>query len=539
VLARLWLIAPEPRAMMRATHDHVKTATDVLRIASVLMRGNAALAEPMRLASVPRRLRRAVLEALEQLPADALVEDMRRHRGLWKRVGERLHPGEHVRELPNVAAAFAAVRGKPAQTTWAGRVEATLASGDARAAAALLRQRPDELLRRADHLARVAAARQPAAIDDATAALRDAASAGAPAALLQLAAHAARRTAPWPRRVFFPHGDVLRAYGIPDARAPLAPDLADAIVATTRSELLARAAARRNYARAVLDRELGDLPVTGGTRRPSKATLAWPRGSELALPGGDPLRLVLEGDRELTLVMFDDHWRHVRTCSDPAHVDLDVAELRASGARHVVAVVSRGGALAPDRFVGLGQAPAADAPFDPRAVATRFDLYGRAPLAVPLAIDLATRRVRWLDVRINDRGALARAGGYRAMLAHVGRDFADLAAPRARPTLWDVAAIHAAARANTIYVRDGGAIALYRRRDDEPHLARLARLHAGEHDGVSKIPPANAPTWFAVLRADVLLPKGSEGFVLDPRTLTADGVTSLAAADLVAALAKT
>ena len=101
---------------------------------------------------------------------------------------------------------------------------------------------------------------------------------------------------------------------------------------------------------------------------------------------------------------------------------------------------------------------------------------------------------------------------------------------------WDLVAIHAAARANTIYVRDGAAIAIYKRRDAESHAARLARLHAGEHDGVSKIPPANAPTWFALVHEDVALPKGSEGYARAPRP-GGDGITRLALADLVSELA--
>src|SRR5687767_15317052 len=47
----------------------------------------------------------------------------------------------------------------------------------------------------------------------------------------------------------------------------------------------------------------------------------------------------------------------------------------------------------------------------------------------------------------------------------------------------------------------------------------LFRSHAGQHDGASKIPPANAPTWFALVREDgVMLPKGSEGFLHDTRS---------------------
>jgi hypothetical protein len=155
-------------------------------------------------------------------------------------------------------------------------------------------------------------------------------------------------------------------------------------------------------------------------------------------------------------------------------------------------------------------------------------------------IDLETRRVRWLDVHIAGQGALGEAGGYRAALAHLGRDFADLGATGARPTLWDIAAIHAVARANIIYVRErGGGFAAYRRRDKEQALGRLARLHAGDDpDGtLDELPPANAPTWFALLRDDLELLPGSTGYVLDPRA-AGDGIDRVSAADLVGELSR-
>ena len=54
-------------------------------------------------------------------------------------------------------------------------------------------------------------------------------------------------------------------------------------------------------------------------------------------------------------------------------------------------------------------------------------------------------------------------------------------------------------------------------------------------DDAATIPPADAPTWVALVAADLSLPPGSVGYVLDPRG--AAGVEVLAAADLVADLA--
>jgi len=603
VLARLWMVAPDRAAMVAATRAHLTTATDVLRVAAVLLGGNPALVEPMRLGSLGRGMRRALLDAIDHLEPDQAIEDMWRRRGLWKRIGERLHPYEFAQRLPFATLAFAALRrtrldgatfgtamrseargvttlrlaGDQLRVTpWAGAVEEHLRAGDARAAVERLAQRPTELLRRVDHLVRVAQARQPDALAAVIAAVEVAAARAAPAQLLGLASHVAHRTAPWPRRVVFPRGEVLRAWGLADRRAALRGDAIGALVAVMRAELVGRAAARRNFARAVIDRALGDLHVPIGERLASKTRFAWPRGSELALPAGrEPVRLFLHWeappatrvDLDLSLALFDAAWRHLATCDDahlvvgdraavhsgdaaaaPAlgateHIDLDLDRLHALGARHAVLTVFGNGAMAFDRltcgFAGVMRRPRDGEPFDPRAVAQRFDLRGRSPITVPLALDLAARRLRWIDVHITGRGAIQHTGGYRAALAHLGRDFADLAASGARPTLWDIAAIHAVARANIVYVRDRtGAIAAYRRRDHEQVLARLARVDAGDDpDGViDELPPANAPTWFALLRDDIALPAGSAGYVLDPRSV--NQADRMSAADLLGDLAR-
>jgi hypothetical protein len=378
--------------------------------------------------------------------------------------------------------------------------------------------------------------------------------------------------------VFFPNSEVLKAWGTADQRIPLRADAIGSIITSVRSELVRRAEGKPRFARAVIDRGLGDLLVPISERAASKAKIAWPRGSEIPIPHGETLRLFLHWeepagtrvDLDLSVAMFDESWRHVATCdftnlviggylgnaathsgdltSAPPplgaseFVDLHLERMHALGARHAVMVVFSYNSISFDRlthgFAGLMVSPSPDQHFDPRAVAQRFDLSGRSVITVPLTIDLDARRLRWLDVHIKSHADLHHVGGYRAALAHIGKDFSDLASTAARPTLWDVACIHAASRANLVYVRErDGSITQYRRRDGETTVGRLARLLADvDDDGkLAAIPPANAPTWFALLDDTIALPKGSEGYFLDARV--ASGVTRLAASDLIAQLA--
>jgi len=602
-VARLWIGAPDRPAMVKATQGHLATATDVLRVAIVLMGGDPALParQPNPLRSIARGLRRAVLDALDRLPLESLLEDFVRHAGLWKRVGERLHPFEVAARLPNAALAFAAIRNTdlskttfaralrgPAAaagnlsldgdrarvTAWGGPIEDALRRSDVVTAITRLAVRPGELLRRADHLLRTAGDDEPA-LHAVTEAIRAAIPRGSPNLLLTLGAHVRARTAPWPRRVMFPKGEVLRAWGMPDRRPPLRRDAIGAVDDAIRAELLARAARCKAFARAVIDRSLVDLPVPIGERGASTSRLAWPRGSELAIPAGESLRLFLHWeepaservDLDLSVAFYDASWRHRATCDytnlvvgeraavhsgdltsaaaplgASEFLDLHLDALAELGARHAVMVVFSYNAIPFDRlthgFAGLMVSPAEGAPFDPRAVAQRFDLGGRSMITIPLTIDLEARRLRWLDVHVTGRAALHDVGGYRAALAHVGRDFEDLIASRARPTMWDVAALHAAARANVIYIRErDGSVSTVRRRDDESMVSRLARIYDNPDadSQLAKIPSADAPTWVALVVGDLALPAGSGGYVLDPRG--GDGLHRQEAADLIAELA--
>ena len=273
-------------------------------------------------------------------------------------------------------------------------------------------------------------------------------------------------------------------------------------------------------------------------------------------------------DLDLSVALYDASWRHVATC-DFTHlrvaehaavhsgdltsgppplgasefVDLDLVALVTARARHAVMVVFSYNSISFDRlghgFAGLMIAPRGDQPFDPRSVAQRFDLSGKSTITVPVTVDLERRRMRWLDVHLTSEGYHHQVGGYRAALAHLGKDFADFTETGARPTLWEVAAIHAAARGNIVYVREReGEVTVYKRRDGESSQARLGRILGREHDGsLAEIPRADAPTWFATLRDDLAIPGGSAGYMLDARTSGGEGLTRLAAADLIAELA--
>lgn len=503
---------------------HLRTATDVLRVLFVALGGEADLVKaPKPMPSIPRPIRRFVLQTLEGIPEDQLAEDVRRHAGHWKRVGEKLHPYEFQARYPNTALAFAAIRrtrvdddftaGSTATVTrervrlktFNTQLEEALQAQDVELALELAQRRPGELVRRLDHFLRLDA--------PVTDALRHAAANVAAPVLLTAMASIRARTRPLPKRVFFPRGEVTRAYATDDTRAPLDQHTIDAVVHTLQTELIARAAREEPLDRVLLDERLKELTVSLRERHSARALHTVPRGSRIPLPAGDTIRLFLHWtepehtrvDLDLSVALYDDAWRMAGLCdytalrfqdgathsgdltSAPAplgaseFVDLDLPKLQHAGIRHLVTIVFSYNNVPfdamTDAFAGfMSRRDATGETFDPRTVEQRFDLQGNAKIAIPAIMDLAKAELLWADVNLPPTLRFHSVAGYRATLAHIGHDLQAYFGAGARPSQWDVAAIHAAARARRVVVRrrDGSLEAFV----PEPTPAFIARLES-------------------------------------------------------------
>ncbi|QKV96485.1 hypothetical protein HUT19_36220 [Streptomyces sp. NA02950] len=599
-----WLLrAPETRAqVLPEVAARLDTATDILRLLAVWSGGDPGLVEVPRLAPVPRPVRRALLGALDALDPALAVADMRRHRALWIPAAHALHPFEYADRYPHAALAVAALRNirlpydrfgdalrtaaepltsvdttgdRPRVRTWGGRVETALADGDHRRATALLAQRPGELLRRLDHLLRLAG-------DDTEpvlSALPRAATRVSPAVLLSALGALRARRRPTGERVFFPKGAQAKAYLADDDRdAPTGHAVETAITALTE-EVLRRAAALGPLDVAVVDAELDGIVAPFAERTASRALVTLPRGSERALTPGRTLRLFLhwteseesgQTDLDLSLALFNEDWEHIGTCdytelrrtgavhsgdrtSAPApdgaseFIDLDLDKLENAGVRYAVAVVFSYNDVP---FVELAEAFAGfmvrDEPgdrgpvFDPRAVEQRFDLTSASRSSVPLVLDIPGRTMRWLDVVQGVSGTRHAVHRHVKLLAVLGKSLTGLFASGARVGLGELAIWQAAARAGTVLLRHSdGSISPYRRREGEDAMAFAGRIGAPDHDpsAGTEQEPARIGAAFLV-RGDLPLPEGCPVYALHPAGLDAAAVRLLTASDVVNSLAQ-
>ena len=242
---------------------YIKTASDVLRLSVALSDGDVSLATATKLRSFTRPERRLLLELLES--CGSLTEDMLRQPEPWKRLGERLHPGEHQARFPRSTEAFDIIRNDRPFPTFRSRVEGTIKANSLDDTVALLRERPGELARRLDHLLRLAP--QP---DHIVAAFDAVAAQVSTPVLLQALAHFTHRPEARPLRTFFPKGEVAKAQVVANTLPPLDAGLCARIVAICRETLINRFRERRPLGRVFVDEDLRNYPVPLHSARPAR-----------------------------------------------------------------------------------------------------------------------------------------------------------------------------------------------------------------------------------------------------------------------------
>lgn len=404
---------------------HIKTATDVLRLAVAMSGGDVSLAQACKFGKFRRQERALLLGWVER--AEGRTEDMLRWKPRWVRLGERLHPGEYANRFPQTAAAFDVLRnGRPFESFNA-RIEKGLLRKDAAAVLDLLDAGPGELARRLDHLARTAA--------DAGAVVarfaKRAEKVSTPV-LLQVLTHFRHRDEPAHLRTFFPKGSVAKVFATRDAVPALPAGVATELSAVCERALLDRFANLPPLGRCYLDERLKNYLVPFAQRSASKALRTLVRGSRLPLPDCTTLRFFIwwkngksRVDLDLSAAMYDADLGYVSTLAYynlkdyGAHhsgdivdapkgaaefIDIDIARCLERKVRYVVMCLNsftqQPYCDLPECFAGwmAREKPNSGEIFEPKTVIDKVDIASDTKMCLPAVFDLADREVVWTDI---------------------------------------------------------------------------------------------------------------------------------------------
>lgn len=432
---------------------YIKTATDVLRLVAAMSDGDVSLAENTKFRNLKRGERRIIMNLLAGCGNAA--EDMSRYAGRWIRVGEKLHPGEFAKNerYTKAVQAFGVIRNDGKIKSFAGRVDAAVASGDVNTVVSLLKKRPGEFARRIDFLLRTfdKDADRKAVIMSFASVAKDVSS----TVLLQVREHFINKLdGSDDMRVFFPKGNLARSYYVKNNKTKTIPeDVMKMVIAVCESTLVNIYGNREFLGKVYIDEALKNYTVPFSLRSAGKTMTAVSRGSRIAID--DSAKIIRPFiwwtntkdniiDVDLSVAVFADNWdclEHVSytnlkssrfgichsgdiTNGGPVDgegvaefIDLDIEKALSAGARYAAFNVYN---FSDENFSKMEHAAfgfmtrndmKSGEIFEPSTVKQRMDLASATTTCIPVIFDLRERVLIWCDMALTADHVRAGYGG--------------------------------------------------------------------------------------------------------------------------------
>lgn len=432
---------------------YVKTATDVLRLVTAMSDGDVSLAENTKFRNLKRSERRIIMNLLADCGNAA--EDMNRYAGRWIRVGEKLHPGEFAKNerYTKVVQAFGIIRNDGKIQSFAGKVDAAVASGDVNAVVSLLKKRPGEFARRIDFLLRTfdKDADRKTVIMGFASVTKDVSS----TVLLQVREHFINKLdGSDDMRVFFPKGNLARSYYVKNDKTEAIPeDAMKMVIAVCESALINIYGSREFLGKVYIDEVLKDYTVPFSLRSAGKTMTAVSRGSRIAID--DNIKIIRPFiwwtntkddiiDVDLSVAVFADDWNCLEHVSynnlesdrfgichsgdiinggpvdgegAAEFIDLDIDKALSAGARYAVFNVYN---FSNENFSKMEHAAFGFMTrndmkigeiFEPSTVKQRMDLASATTTCIPVIFDLKERVFVWCDMALTADHVRAGFGG--------------------------------------------------------------------------------------------------------------------------------
>lgn len=484
-------------ASMERIGSYFKTASDVLRLAVSWSEGDVSLAAATPFRKFKRRERRLLLSLLEQ--CGSITEDMLRYKERWIRLGEILHPSEYKLRYPRTQAAFDILRNNKPFTTFNGSVELAFQYRNIWILIDLLSQRPGEFARKLDHMLRITEDEEYVLL-----AFGEVAAQVSTPVLLQVRQHFAQRNEEADLRVFFPKGNVAKAFGIPNELPVVGEAVCQEVVQLCEQALITRFAEFPSLGKTYVDERLQHYLVPFSQRSASKALRTIVRGSRIPMGEGDTIRFFswwkegeVDGtstgrvDIDLSAVMYDKDWNYVEHISytnlrsvkyKAVHsgdivtapygasefIDLHMPSIVSYGGRYVVTTLhsftSHPYCNLPECFAGwmMRKKPGSGEIYEPSTVENKIDITADTQIAIPVILDLVERTIIWTDLALKRYPDYSNnVEGNQKGIVLMGKAMTTLR----KPDLYNLFMLHAKARgelvdtkeqADTIYAVDEG-----------------------------------------------------------------------------------
>jgi hypothetical protein len=462
---------------IEAIRHLVKGASDALRLATWMSDADADLSLSVNVKfRISKARRRKLLTLLESM--ENLGEDILRHREKWKRLAFDIHVGraEVRRRYPKVAAVFDKIRGEPSSIeTFSRRSENLARNGwivGADGLATHLSKRPGEFVRRVDFMLRSLKDDHHESIlmNQLSLVAEDAAL----PALFALRKHLGARTAKSPLRVFFPKGATNKMKIAEDRRETLSPHAVQRASHIVGSEILKRLSALPKLGSVFVDPSLDEQVVPFNRRGDSSTTIPVTKGQRYPMGDAPVIRLFVHWtgeDVDLSTVVYDENFNVLQNVyyGDLSHngwnvihsgdvtwapegasefIDFDPAHIASKGGRYLMGhLISYSGG--PFKgfpcFAGFMERDAlkSGAKYEPESVALKFDVKSGSTMHMPLIFDVVKREVIFADIASGSRSH-ANVHGKQTELQIAAKAVVNL--PKVKPTLGDVALMHAKAR---------------------------------------------------------------------------------------------
>ncbi len=455
----------------------VKGAGDVLRLATWMSDVDADLSLSANVKfKISKARRRKLLTLLESM--DNLGEDILRHREKWKRLAYDIHVGrkEARRRYPRVAEVFDRIRREPSSIeTFSRRSENLARNGwivGADGLATHLSKRPGEFVRRLDFMLRSLKEEHHEGI--LLNMLSHVAEGASLPALFALRKHLPARTSRSATRVFTPKGTTNKMKITDDRRETLPVEAVRRAVHAIDSEILKRLSELPALGKVFVDPALHEQVVPFNRRGDSSTTVPVTKGQRYPMGNAPVIRLFVHWtgeDVDLSTVVYDEDFNVLQNVyyGDLSHngwnvihsgdvtwapegasefIDFDPAHIERKGGRYLMGhlISYRGGPFKGfPCFAGFMERDAlkSGAKYEPESVALKFDVKSGSTMHMPLIFDVVKREVIFADIASGSRNH-ANVHGKQTELQIAAKAVVNL--PKVKPTLGDVALMHAKAR---------------------------------------------------------------------------------------------